>query len=202
MSQPNLGLFLAKFFGMKSRARELKSGNALLITHIRKVLKEFLTATSRRFTVQLQKRTFGQLGKAGKYTWLDPELKKCLHSFRGRSSRKIEVVLLNPAVFDECEYSNRCFNPGEITKIMAKLNLRPATLNEVMQLCAQRKNLGNGNIAILGTKKQSASKKSFEDRVPILEEGSGKRKLGLYSKHGGWLAPPFPPGTLFAAVCK
>jgi hypothetical protein len=72
----------------------------------------------------------------------------------------------------------------------------------VMQLCARRKSLGGGIIAILGTKKQSASKKSFEDQVPILDESSCKRKLGLYSKHGGWLSPPFPPRTLFAAVWK
>jgi hypothetical protein len=83
-----------------------------------------------------------------------------------------------------------------------KLGLRPATLCEVMQLCARRKSLGGRVIAILGTKKQSASKKSFEDQVPILKEGPGERKLGLYSKHGGWLSPPFRPGTLFAAVCE
>lgn len=200
MSKSNLGLLLANSFGMKSRVRELESGSALLTTYIGKAVKRFLAATSRRFTVQLRKRTFGQLGKAGKYTWLDPRLKKCLHSFGGRTFRKIEIVLLDPRIFVESD--NYCFSPGEAMKIMTKLSLRPATLCEVMQLCARRKSLGGRVVAILGTKKQSASKKSFEDQVPILNETSGKRELGLYSKHGGWLSPPFPPGTLFAAVCK
>ncbi len=199
MSKPNLGLLLANFFGMKSRVRELESGSALLTTYVGKAVKRFLAATSTRFAVRLQERTFDQLAKAGRYTWLDPELKKCRHSFRHRASQKIEIVLLDPTIFGG---SNFCFHSGAILKIMAKLDLRPATLCEVMHLCAQRKSLGGRTIAVLGTKKQSASRKSYDDRVPILTEREGERKLALYSKHGGWLAPPFPPGTLFAAVCK
>jgi hypothetical protein len=200
MSTSNLGLILANFFGMESRTRELKSGDALFTTYVRKAIKRFLTATSRRFAVQIQGRTFGQLAKAGKYTWLDPELKKCRSSFRSQKSRTIEVVLLDPTIFEDCD--GYCFNPGEVIKIMTKLGLRPATLCEVMYLCARRKSVSGESVAILGTKQQSASKKPYEDRVPILEEGPGKRKLGLCSKHGAFLSPPFPPGTLFAAVYK